>query len=96
VAKVFGYYSTINYRESYGLFACNGILFNHESPRRGIEFVKRKINDGVANYVNAMWLMLQQREPEDYVIASGMSHSVKELLIKHSLKLDLIGKITLK
>ena len=105
VAKVFGYYSTINYRESYDLFACNGILFNHESPRRGIEFVTRKITDGVArihcglskelrlgnldakrdwgfagDYVKAMWLMLQQKEPDDYVIATGESHSVKEFV----------------
>lgn len=105
VAKVFGYYSTINYRESYGLFACNGILFNHESPRRGIEFITRKITDGVAkihcglskelrlgnldakrdwgfagDYVKAMWLMLQQKEPDDYVIATGESHSVKEFV----------------
>ncbi len=96
VAKVYGYYSTINYRESYGLYCCNGILFNHESPRRGIEFVTKKISDGVAriacgqadelrlgnldvrrdwgfagDYVKAMWLMLQQDEPDDYVIATG-------------------------
>lgn len=105
VAKVFGYYSTINYRESYNLFACNGILFNHESPRRGIEFVTRKITDGVArihcglskelrlgnldakrdwgyagDYVKAMWLMLQQKDPDDYVIATGESHSVREFV----------------
>ena len=105
VAKIFGYHSTINYRESYDLFACNGILFNHESPRRGIEFVTRKITDGVAkihcglskelrlgnldakrdwgfagDYVRAMWLMLQQGEPDDYVIATGESHSVKEFV----------------
>lgn len=105
VAKVFGYYGTINYRESYNLFCCNGILFNHESPRRGIEFVTRKITDGVAkiyhglskelrlgnldakrdwgfagDYVKAMWLMLQQNEPDDYVIATGESHSVKEFV----------------
>ena len=104
-AKVFGYYSTINYRESYNLFACNGILFNHESPRRGIEFVTRKITDGAAkiyrglskelrlgnldakrdwgfagDYVEAMWLMLQQKEPDDYVIATGESHSVREFV----------------
>lgn len=107
VAKVYGYYSTINYRESYNLFACNGILFNHESPRRGIEFVTKKITDGVArihcglskelrlgnldakrdwgyagDYVKAMWLMLQQDEPDDYVIATGESHSVKEFVEK--------------
>lgn len=105
VAKVYGYYSTINYRESYNLFACNGILFNHESPRRGIEFVTKKITDGVAkiycgfckdlrlgnmdakrdwgfagDYVKAMWLMLQQNEPDDYVIATGESHSVREFV----------------
>ncbi len=103
VAKVFGHYATINYRESYGLFCCNGILFNHESPRRGIEFVTRKITDGVAriacghakdlrlgnlevrrdwgfapDYVRAMWLMLQHPAPDDYVIATGESHSVRE------------------
>ena len=105
VAKVYGYYSTINYRESYNLFACNGILFNHESPRRGIEFVTKKITDGAAkihcglskelrlgnldakrdwgfagDYVKAMWLMLQQDEPDDYVIATGESHSVREFV----------------
>jgi len=103
VAKVYGYYATVNYRESYGLFCCNGICFNHESPRRGIEFVTKKISDGVAriscdrakelrlgnlevrrdwgfagDYVKAMWLMLQQDEPDDYVIATGESHSVKD------------------
>ena len=103
VAKVYGYYSTVNYRESYGLFCCNGILFNHESPRRGIEFVTKKISDGAAriaqglarelrlgdlevrrdwgyapDYVKAMWLMLQRDEPDDYVIATGESHSVRE------------------
>jgi len=103
VAKVYGHYATINYRESYGLYCCNGILFNHESPRRGIEFVTKKISDGVAriacgranelrlgnldvrrdwgfagDYVKAMWLMLQQDEPDDYVIATGKSHSVRE------------------
>jgi len=105
IAKVFGHYSTLNYRESYDLFACNGILFNHESPRQGIEFVTRKITDGVArihcwlseemrlgnldvrwdwgfagDYVKAMWLMLQQKEPDDYVISTGESHSVRELV----------------
>jgi GDPmannose 4,6-dehydratase len=104
VAKVYGYWITVNYRESYGLFAANGILFNHESPRRGKEFVSRKITDGVAriklglarelrlgnldarrdwgfagDYVRAMWLMLQQPEPDDYVIASGQTHSVRDL-----------------
>jgi GDPmannose 4,6-dehydratase len=103
VAKVYGHHITVNYRESYGLFACSGILFNHESPRRGLEFVTRKISDGVArivhglgrdlalgnleakrdwgyagDYVRAMWLMLQQPEPGDYVIATGEAHSVRE------------------
>lgn len=105
VAKVYGHYITVNYRESYGLFACSGILFNHESPRRGREFVTRKVSDGVAriklglaselrlgnldarrdwgfagDYVRAMWLMLQQDEPGDYVIATGEQHSVRELV----------------
>ena len=105
VSKVFGHYITVNYRESYNLFAVSGILFNHESPRRGLEFVTRKVTDGVArlktgkaselklgnldahrdwgfagDYVRAMWLMLQQDEPDDYVIATGESHSVKELV----------------
>jgi GDPmannose 4,6-dehydratase len=102
---VFGHYITVNYRESYDLFACSGILFNHESPRRGIEFVTRKVTDGVAriklgltdkltlgnrdacrdwgfsgDYVRAMWLMLQQDKPDDYVIATGEAHSVQELV----------------
>jgi GDPmannose 4,6-dehydratase len=105
VSKVFGHYITVNYRESYNLFACSGILFNHESPRRGIEFVSRKVTDGVAriklgldewlslgnldaqrdwgfagDYVRAMWLMLQQDRPDDYVIATGVSHSVRDLV----------------
>ena len=105
VSKVFGHYITINYRESYSLFACSGILFNHESPRRGLEFVTRKVTDAVAriklglagslslgnldaardwgfagDYVRAMWLMLQQDEPDDYVIATGISHTVRELV----------------
>jgi GDPmannose 4,6-dehydratase len=105
VSKVFGHYITVNYRESYGLFACSGILFNHESPRRGLEFVTRKVTDGVArirlgladhlalgnldahrdwgfagDYVRAMWQMLQQDEPDDYVIATGVSHSVRDLV----------------
>jgi GDPmannose 4,6-dehydratase len=105
VAKVYGHYITVNYRESYDLFAVSGILFNHESPRRGLEFVTRKISDGVArikqglseelrlgnldakrdwgfagDYVEAMWLMLQQDEPEDYVIATGEDHSVREFV----------------
>ncbi len=103
VAKVYGHYITVNYRESYGLFAVSGILFNHESPRRGLEFVTRKISNGVArirlglaselrlgnldacrdwgfagDYVRAMWLMLQQPAPDDYVVATGESHSVRE------------------
>lgn len=103
VAKVYGYYITMNYRESYGMHASNGILFNHESPRRGIEFVTRKITDGVArikaglatelalgnldaqrdwgfagDYVEAMWLMLQQEAPGDYVVATGETHTVRE------------------
>lgn len=105
VAKVYGHYITVNYRESYGLYTVSGILFNHESPRRGKEFVTRKISDGVArikmgladkltmgnlearrdwgfagDYVRAMWMMLQQDEPDDYVIATGVQHSVKEFL----------------
>jgi GDPmannose 4,6-dehydratase len=105
VAKVYGHSITVNYRESYGLFACSGILFNHESPRRGLEFVTRKVTDGAArirlglarelrlgnldahrdwgfagDYVQAMWLMLQQEEPDDYVVATGESHSVQELV----------------
>ena len=104
VAKVYGHWITVNYRESYGMFAVSGILFNHESPRRGLEFVTRKVTDGVArirhslatelrlgnlesrrdwgfagDYVRAMWMMLQQDEPEDYVIASGETHTVREM-----------------
>ncbi len=104
VAKVYGHWITVNYRESYDLYAVSGILFNHESPRRGLEFVTRKITDGVAriklgladelalgnldsrrdwgfagDYVEAMWLMLQQDEPDDYVVATGETHSVREL-----------------
>ena len=103
--KVYGHYITVNYRESYDLFAVSGILVNHESPRRGIEFVTRKVTDGVArivlglsdslklgnldarrdwgfsgDYVNAMWLMLQQEQPDDYVIATGTAHSVRDLV----------------
>lgn len=103
VAKVYGHYITLNYRESYNLYAVSGTLFNHESPRRGLEFVTRKITDGVAriklglqdkltlgnleakrdwgyagDYVEAMWLMLQQETPDDYVIATGETHSVRE------------------
>jgi GDPmannose 4,6-dehydratase len=105
VSKVFAHYITVNYRESYGLFAVSGMLFNHESPRRGIEFVTRKVTDGVArvklglantlalgnldahrdwgfagDYVRAMWQMLQQERPDDYVVATGISHSVRELV----------------
>jgi GDPmannose 4,6-dehydratase len=104
-AKVFGHYTTVNYRESYGLYGCSGILFNHESERRGIEFVTRKITNAVAriklgiqdelvlgdlqpkrdwgyagDYVKAMWLMLQQEQPDDYVVATGRTHSVEEFL----------------
>ena len=105
VSKVFAHYITVNYRESYGLFAVSGILFNHESPRRGLEFMTRKVTDGVAriklgladslslgnldaqrdwgfagDYVRAMWKMLQQTQADDYVIATGESHSVRELV----------------
>jgi GDPmannose 4,6-dehydratase len=105
VAKVYGHWITINYRESYNIFGCSGILFNHESPRRGLEFVTHKITDGVAriklglanklhlgnlearrdwgyagDYVRAMWLMLQQDAPDDYVIATGETHSVQEFV----------------
>ncbi len=104
VAKVYGHWITVNYRESYNVFACSGILFNHESPRRGLEFVTRKVTDGAAriklgvanelrlgnldakrdwgfagDYVKAMWLMLQQKQPDDYVVATGKTHSVREL-----------------
>jgi GDPmannose 4,6-dehydratase len=103
VAKLYGHWITVNYRESYDLFACSGILFNHESPRRGLEFVTRKITNAVAriklglqhelrlgnldakrdwgfagDYVEAMWLMLQQEKPDDYVVATGETHSVAE------------------
>ncbi len=105
VSKVFGHYITVNYRESYGLFACSGILFNHESPRRGLEFVTRKVTDGVArikcgltdtlalgnldakrdwgfsgDYVRAMWLMMQQDQADDYVVATGETHTVQRLV----------------
>jgi GDPmannose 4,6-dehydratase len=105
VAKVYGHWITVNYRESYGLYAVSGILFNHESPRRGIEFVTRKVTDGVAriklglakeirlgnldarrdwgfagDYVEAMWRMLQQPRPQDYVVGTGQTHSVRELV----------------
>ncbi|MGH9375024.1 MAG: GDP-mannose 4,6-dehydratase, partial [Terriglobia bacterium] len=105
VAKLYGHWITFNYRESYGLFACSGILFNHESPRRGLEFVTRKVSYGVAriklgmqqklkmgnlaaerdwgfagDYVDAMWRMLQQDSPQDFVVATGDTHSVRHLL----------------
>lgn len=105
VAKVFGHYITVNYRESYGLFACSAIAFNHESPRRGLEFVTRKVTHQVAkikcgaaskllmgnldakrdwgfagDYVRAMWMMLQQPAPDDYVLATGKTHSIRDLL----------------
>jgi GDPmannose 4,6-dehydratase len=105
VAKIYGHWITVNYRESYNLYAVSGILFNHESPRRGIEFVTRKVTDGVAriklgmareirlgnlearrdwgfagDYVDAMWRMLQQPSPQDYVIGTGQAHSVRELV----------------
>jgi GDPmannose 4,6-dehydratase len=105
VAKTYGHWVTVNYRESHNIFACSGILFNHESPRRGKEFVSRKVTDAVAriarglaselrlgnlearrdwgyagDYVEAMWLMLQQDSPDDYVIATGETHSVRELM----------------
>jgi GDPmannose 4,6-dehydratase len=105
VAKVYGHWITVNYRESYGLFACSGILFNHESPRRGLEFVTRKVTHGAAriklgldeqlpmgnleaerdwgfagDYVRAMWLMLQQDKAEDFVVSTGKTHSVRDLL----------------
>jgi GDPmannose 4,6-dehydratase len=104
VAKVYGHWITVNYRESFGLYAVSGILFNHESPRRGLEFVTRKVTDGVAriklgiqrelrlgnldarrdwgfagDYVDAMWRMLQRDEPDDYVVGTGATHSVREL-----------------
>lgn len=105
VAKVYGHFITVNYRESYNIFACSGILFNHESPRRGLEFVTRKVTHGVAriklglqkelrmgnldakrdwgfagDYVEAMWLMMQQEKPDDYIIATREIHSIRELL----------------
>src|SRR5437879_3497853 len=105
VAKVYGHFITVNYRESYGMYCCSGILFNHEGPRRGREFVSRKVTDAVAriklglqselrmgnldarrdwgyagDYVRAMWLMLQQDTPDDYLVSSGESHSVRELV----------------
>jgi len=107
VSKAFGHYITVNYRESYDLFAVSGILFNHESPRRGLEFVTRKVTDGVAriklglsdhlalgnleakrdwgfsgDYVRAMWMMLQADEPDDFVVATGVTHSVRDLVVE--------------
>lgn len=117
VAKVYGHFITVNYRESFNLFACSGILFNHESPRRGLEFVTRKITNAAArikcgkdktlslgnmdslrdwgfagDYVKAMWLMLQQDKPDDYVIATGEAHSVKEVVEIAFDRLDLDWK----
>ncbi|HKR99398.1 MAG TPA: GDP-mannose 4,6-dehydratase [Candidatus Dormibacteraeota bacterium] len=114
VAKAYGHFITVNYRESYDLFACSGILFNHESSRRGLEFVTRKVTHGAAaiklglndhlalgnldaqrdwgyarDYVEAMWLMLQQDEPDDFVIATGEAHSVKELVDLSFARVDL-------
>ncbi|MDE0143815.1 MAG: GDP-mannose 4,6-dehydratase [Caldilineaceae bacterium] len=114
VAKVYGHWITVNYRESYNIYACSGILFNHESPRRGLEFVTHKITSAVAriklglaselrlgnldsrrdwgyarDYVQAMWLMLQQENPEDYVVATGETHSVREFLEESFSHVDL-------
>ena len=114
VSKLYGHWITINYRESYDIFACSGILFNHESERRGIEFVTRKITDGIAkilsgkqdflylgnleakrdwgyapDYVKAMWLMLQNESPDDYVIATGESHSIRDFL---DIAFNLVGE----
>lgn len=114
IAKLYGHWMTVNARESFGLFTCSGMLFNHESPRRGIEFVTRKVSYGVArikqklqhklkignldaerdwgfagDYVRAMWLMLQQDQPEDFVVASGVKHSVRELLAVAFQRVDL-------
>jgi len=113
VAKTYGHWITVNYRESFDIFACSGILFNHESPRRGKEFVTRKVTDAVAriklgkqrtlhlgnldaqrdwgfagDYVKAMWLMLQQDDPQDYVVATGIKHTVRELVL---LAFDRVG-----
>jgi GDPmannose 4,6-dehydratase len=114
VAKLYGYWITVNYREAYGFFACNGILFNHESPIRGETFVTRKVTRGLArikaglqeklyvgnldarrdwgharDFVRMMWMMLQQPEPEDYVIATGQQHSVRDLIESAAAKLDI-------
>jgi GDPmannose 4,6-dehydratase len=113
-AKVFGHDITVNYRESYGLFACSGILFNHEGPRRGLEFVTRKVTNAAAriklglqseivmgnldskrdwgfagDYVKAMWMMLQQDEPDDYVIATGKTHSIEDLVSRAFLEVGI-------
>jgi GDPmannose 4,6-dehydratase len=117
VAKVYGHWITVNYRESYGLFTCSGILFNHESPRRGLEFVTRKVTNGAAkiklglaselhlgnldaqrdwgfagDYVKAMWMMLQQDNPDDFVVATGETHSVRDLCEEAFSQLDLNWK----
>ena len=114
VAKLYAYWTTINYRESYGIYACNGVLFNHESPRRGETFVSRKITRGLAminqgleaciymgnidalrdwghakDYVRMQWLMLQQEEPDDFVIATGVQHSVRQFIEKTASALDM-------
>ena len=116
VAKLYSYWITVNYREAYGMYACNGILFNHEGPRRGIEFVTRKITNAVArihlglqdglalgnleakrdwgyagDYVKAMWLMLQQNKPEDFVIATGKQYSVRQFIeeVANNLKMEI-------
>ena len=114
VAKTYGHYITVNYRESYGLYACSGILFNHESPRRGLEFVTRKVTNAAAaiklglqdelllgnldaerdwgyakDYVDAMWLMLQQDEPEDFVIATNKTHTVRDLVNRAFARVEL-------
>ena len=115
VAKLYAYWITVNYREAYGIYACNGILFNHESPRRGETFVTRKITRGLANiaqgldqclymgnmnalrdwghakdYVRMQWMMLQQDQPEDFVIATGVQYSVREFVIKSAAKLGVV------
>jgi GDPmannose 4,6-dehydratase len=117
VAKLYAYWITVNYREAYGVYACNGILFNHESPRRGETFVTRKITRGLANiaqgleeclymgnmdalrdwghakdYVRMQWMMLQQDQPEDFVIATGVQYSVREFIAKSAAQLGVILK----
>lgn len=121
VAKLYAYWITVNYREAYGMYACNGILFNHESPRRGETFVTRKITRGLANiaqglekclymgnmdalrdwghakdYVRMQWMMLQQEQPEDFVIASGIQHSVRELISKSAVQLGVTLKFEMQ